>query len=171
LVYNARSIREPIVPQAPGDRGSLQGANESRLPFSTIASLIERAARNNSGARARRKMMLGPCRGGAVRLGALGSVQMVGEGIENCLVAMQATGRPALAALSTSGLRTLSLPADVREIVVLLDGDDASEAASRDAAMRWQHEGRRVRFARPPRGFDFNDVLLGRTVRHSEDVR
>jgi len=30
---------------------------------------------------------------------------MVGEGIETCLAAMQATGNPAWAALSTSGLR------------------------------------------------------------------
>ena len=56
------------------------------------------------------KMMLGPCRGGAVRLGPAGDVLMVGEGLENCLAAMQATGHPAWAALSTSGLRTLDLP-------------------------------------------------------------
>jgi len=31
------------------------------------------------------KMMLGPCRGGAVRLGVPGDVLMVGEGIETCL--------------------------------------------------------------------------------------
>ena len=75
------------------------------------------------------KMMLGPCRGGVVRLGDLrgagaadaadadpsgrppaksstGSVLMVGEGIETCLAAMQATGHPAWAALSTTGLPT-----------------------------------------------------------------
>ena len=53
------------------------------------------------------KMMLGPCRGGAVRLGSSGDEVIVGEGIENCLAAMQATGLAAWAALSTSGLRTL----------------------------------------------------------------
>ena len=37
------------------------------------------------------KMMLGPCRGGAVRLAPAGDVLMVGEGIETCLAAMQAT--------------------------------------------------------------------------------
>jgi hypothetical protein len=41
------------------------------------------------------KMMLGPCRGGAVRFGAPGNVLMVGEGIETCLAAMFATGNPA----------------------------------------------------------------------------
>jgi hypothetical protein len=52
------------------------------------------------------RMMLGPCRGGAVRLRLPGDVLMVGEGIEACLAAMRATGYPAWAALSTSGLHT-----------------------------------------------------------------
>ena len=96
------------------------------------------------------KMMLGPCRGGAVRLGTPGNVLMVGEGIETCLSAMQATGYPAWAALSTSGLRALDLPGDVRDVIVLADGDDPGEAAARDAALRWKREGRRVRIARAP---------------------
>ena len=108
------------------------------------------------------RMMLGPCCGGAVRLAPIGDVLMVGEGIENCLAAMQATGKPAWAALSTSGLRALELPIEAREVVVLADGDDPGEAAARDVALRWNREGRRVRIARPPRGADFNDLLLGR---------
>ena len=108
------------------------------------------------------KMMLGPCRGGAVRLREPGEVLMIGEGIETCLAAMQATGHPAWAALSTSGLRTLDLPVCVRDVIVLADGDDPGEAAARDCALRWMRQGRRVRIARPPRGLDFNDVLLGR---------
>jgi len=108
------------------------------------------------------KMMLGPCRGGAVRLAATGAVLSIGEGIETCIAAMQATGHPAWAALSSSGLQTLDLPKDVRDVIVLADGDDAGEAAARDCAWRWKREGRRVRIARPPRGLDFNDVLMGR---------
>jgi hypothetical protein len=108
------------------------------------------------------RMMLGPCRGGAVRLGMPNDVLMVGEGLETCLTAMQATGHPAWAALSTSGLRALDLPADVRAVIILADGDDAGEAAARDRAWRWRREGRRVRIARPPRGMDFNDMLMGR---------
>jgi putative DNA primase/helicase len=56
------------------------------------------------------KMMLGPCRGGAVRLAEPGDVLMIGEGVETCLAAMQASGHPAWAALSTSGLRSFNLP-------------------------------------------------------------
>jgi putative DNA primase/helicase len=111
------------------------------------------------------KMMLGPCRGGAVRLAEPGDVLMVGEGIETCLAAMQATGHPAWAALSTSGLRTLDFPKDVRDVIVLADGDAAGEAAARDCAWGWKREGRRARIARPPQGMDFNDMLAARTPR------
>ena len=95
------------------------------------------------------KMMLGPCRGGAVRLADADAVLMVGEGIETCLSAMQATGYPAWAALSASGLPTLELPSIVREVIILADGDAPGEAAARCGAHRWVGEGRRVRIARP----------------------
>ena len=112
------------------------------------------------------KMMLGPCRGGAVRLAPAGNVLMVGEGIETCLAAMQATGHPAWAALSTSGLLALDLPDDVRDVIVLADGDEAGKAAARGAALRWKREGRRVRIAHPPEGMDFNDMLLGTALQN-----
>ena len=91
------------------------------------------------------KMMLGPCHGGAVRLGIPSSVLMVGEGIETCLAAMQAKGLPVWAALSAPGLRALVLPSDVGEVIVLADGDDPGEAAAHACAVRWSREGRRVR--------------------------
>jgi hypothetical protein len=108
------------------------------------------------------KMMLGPCRGGVVRLGEAGNVLMIGEGIETCLAAMQATGKSAWAALSTSGLRSLDLPDAIREVFVLADGDAPGEAAAQHCARRWQREGRSVRIARPPSGMDFNDLLKAR---------
>jgi DNA primase len=75
---------------------------------------------------------------------------------------MQETGHPAWAALSTSGLRALDLPKAVCDVIVLADGDDPGEAAARDCALRWKRDGRRVRIARPPKGMDFNDMLVGR---------
>src|SRR5262249_7480997 len=111
------------------------------------------------------KMMFGPCCGGAVRLGPIGELLMVGEGIETSLAAMLATGYPAWAALSTSGFRTLILPRTVRHVIVLADGDDPGEAAAQACAWRWKREGRRVRIARPPRGMDFNDLLVGNVSR------
>lgn len=114
------------------------------------------------------KMMLGPCRGGVVRLGEPGDVLMVGEGIETCLAAMQATGKPAWAALSTSGLRALDLPRAIVKVIVLADGDAPGEAAAQHCARRWQREGRSVRIARPPSGMDFNDLLKARKPAFTE---
>lgn len=114
------------------------------------------------------RMMLGPCRGGAVRLAPVAHRIMVGEGIETCLAAMQATGEPAWAALSAAGLRALDLPSDVRQVTILADGDDPGEAAAQEAARRWMDQGRRVRIARPGKGLDFNDLLLGRPPRDEE---
>jgi hypothetical protein len=107
------------------------------------------------------KLMLGPCRGGVVRLALPDSLLMIGEGIETCLSAMQATGHPAWAALSTSGLRFLGLPTNVRDVIILADGDEPGEAVAWDCAGRWKREGRSVRIARPPTGMDFNDLLVG----------
>jgi hypothetical protein len=116
------------------------------------------------------RMMLGPCRGAAVRLGSPRRLLLVGEGIETCLAAMQASGYPAWAALSTSGLRALNLPADVNDVVVLADGDPAGEAAAGDCASHLNREGRRIRIARAPWGYDFNDVLLGRGHLEAENA-
>ena len=104
------------------------------------------------------KMMLGPCRGGAVRLVPIGDRLMIAEGIETALSAIRATSRAAWAALSTSGLRTLELPADVRDVVVLAHGDEAGEAAAR-------------RIARPPKGMGFNHLMVGHGPRIEEAAR
>jgi hypothetical protein len=109
---------------------------------------------------------LGPLAGGAVRLGPTSETLLVAEGIETALAAMQATAMPGWAALSTSGMVALALPACVQEVVILADHDrsGAGQRAAHTAARRWLQEGRRVRIALPPEpGADFNDVLLGRS--------
>jgi phage/plasmid primase-like uncharacterized protein len=116
------------------------------------------------------KAMLGICRGGAVWLAEVDNELGVSEGIESGLSVRQATGLPVWAALSTSGLTGLVIPARVRRIVILADGDEPGEKAAQMAAARWCLEGRSVRIARPPRGCDFNDLLLDRTPRIEEGV-
>jgi putative DNA primase/helicase len=122
----------------------------------------------------RDRASLGPIGGGAVRLAAAAETLMIGEGIETCLAAMQATALPAWAALSTSGLAALVLPTIIRTVIVLADHDvtGAGERAARTAAARWLAEGRRVRLTMPPEpGTDFNDVLLGRSYAGIDEVR
>ena len=108
----------------------------------------------------RNKMMLGRCAGGAVRLAPAGPELIVGEGIESSFSVAQATGKPAWAALSTSGLKAVVLPTEVRTIIVAADGDDPGEKAAQEAARRFVAEGRAAKIARPTRGQDFNDMLM-----------
>jgi hypothetical protein len=117
--------------------------------------------------RRRDRASLGPIAGGAVRLAPADEMLLIGEGVETCLAAMQATSIPAWAALSTSGMTALALPAIVRNVIILADNDSngAGERAARTAAQRWLADGLRVRIAMPPElGSDFNDVLLGKTA-------
>lgn len=105
------------------------------------------------------KMTLGPCKGGAVPLAPVGPAIAIGEGIESSLSYQQLIGIPTWAALSTSGIKNLQLPAEVREVTIAVDPDVPGIRAAHAAAQRWLTEGRRVQIARPPMGFDFNDLL------------
>jgi phage/plasmid primase-like uncharacterized protein len=120
------------------------------------------------------KAMLGRASGGAVRLAPPAETLLIGEGIETCLAAMQATEQPAWAALSAGGIEALCLPAGVRQVIILADNDanGRGQRAARAAADRWLAEGRRVRLAMPPQlGTDFNDVLLGRAHARITEAR
>lgn len=109
------------------------------------------------------KMMLGRCRGGAVRLAPADHEVLIGEGIETTLSVMQVTGKPGWAALSTSGLTALRLPDHLTEITILADGDPPGRDAANTAAGLWAREGRNVRIAHAPNGQDFNDRLMAAT--------
>src|SRR6185369_7086748 len=87
---------------------------------------------------AKQKVMLGPCHGGAVRLGNGYRELMIGEGIETCLSALQMYKYAAWAALSTSGLKNLELPRDAKDIVILGDLDQAGVKAAEAAQYRWE---------------------------------
>lgn len=106
---------------------------------------------------------LGPISGGAIRLAEAGPELVVGEGIESAASAGRILGLPAWSAISAGNLaRCLMLPAEVRSVVIAVDGDPPGERAAREAAWRWQAEGRRVQLARPNvAGQDCNDVIRG----------
>jgi putative DNA primase/helicase len=108
------------------------------------------------------RMDLGPAAGTAIRLSPVADELMVGEGIETTLSAIAMTGRPGWAAGSAVMMRKVQLPAIVKLVTILADGDEPGENAARDSARRWLREGRRVKIARAPRGKDFNDVLKER---------
>ena len=106
------------------------------------------------------KMMLGPCAGGAVRLAAADDELILAEGLETALSILQATGKPTWATLSTSGLKAVRLPSELKAVTIAADGDEPGEQAAQEAGRRFMTEGRTVKIARPPQGMDFNDMLL-----------
>jgi len=111
----------------------------------------------------------GVLRGGAVRLAPYDPLRelIIGEGIESALSAMRMFGRPAWAALSTSGLTALELPSDIRHVAIAVDRDlnGAGQKAALIAYERWIAEGRKVDLLLPSNpGFDFNDELRARTT-------
>ena len=108
------------------------------------------------------KMSLGPCARGAVRLAPASSELGIAEGIETALSAMQMTGVPTWATLSTSGMCKVVLPAEAQNVVIFGDHDanGAGQAAAEALAARLKREGREVRISYPPTSLkDFNDAL------------
>jgi phage/plasmid primase-like uncharacterized protein len=105
------------------------------------------------------KMMLGPCAGGAVRLAPAAEELILAEGIETALSVLQANRKPTWACLSVSGLKAVILPPEVKTVTIAADGDKPGDKAAEEAASRLYREGREVRIARPPHGYDFNDLL------------
>jgi phage/plasmid primase-like uncharacterized protein len=112
------------------------------------------------------RMVLGKNGTGAVRLAPLGNngVLALCEGIETGLAIMKAFPRLAVwAALSTSGLEQVQLPAQAKRIIILADHDasGAGLRAAETAARRLRAEGRETAIALPPQcGDDFNDMLM-----------
>lgn len=107
------------------------------------------------------KMGLGRAKGCAVRLGPAKQTLLIAEGIETALsIALSRPGDSVWAALSTSGMRSLVLPAHVETVILCADPDPPGISAAEGAARRFGAEGRRVRVAYPPGGFDFNDLLI-----------
>ena len=108
------------------------------------------------------KAMLAPVAGGAVRLSGGHHRLMVGEGIESCLsllCGLLAGPATIWAALSTSGLRSLRLPAQPGRLTVACDGDVAGRSAAMLLAERAHALGWAVATIDPGDGADFNDIL------------
>jgi len=85
--------------------------------------------------------MPGEVEAALLELSSAGLARAIRAGKVTCLAAMQATGYAAWAALSTSGLRALELPDDIRDVIVLADGDPIEVQKPLLAALRAFLEG------------------------------
>lgn len=113
------------------------------------------------------KAMLGTVSGGAVRLSVGGNKLVVCEGIETGLSLLSGLlPGPATvwAALSTSGLKGLSLPSEVSRLTVATDGDVAGRAAGNSLATRAATAGWPVSLLPAPNGVDWNDIVMKGSV-------
>jgi hypothetical protein len=111
------------------------------------------------------KSMLGACRGGAVRLRAGTGPLLVCEGIETGLSLASGLldgGEEVWAALSTSGMAGLRLPAKPAELTIASDGDAPGRKAAQALAHRAHALGWAASLLAAPEGIDWNDVLLER---------
>jgi putative DNA primase/helicase len=89
----------------------------------------------------------------------------IGEGIETSAAASVLLNLPAWSAVSAGGLRTVTLPPTMTNIVIVADHDitGVGQRNALDAYQRWTAEGRSVRIVMPPNpGDDFNDILMRR---------
>jgi hypothetical protein len=108
------------------------------------------------------KAMLGAVAGGAVRLSQGAEALAVAEGIESALSLLcgPLCGAVAVwAALSTSGLAGLRLPATPGALIIAADGDAPGKAAAAKLAERACGLGWSVTLFPAPDGRDWNDVL------------
>lgn len=111
------------------------------------------------------RAMLGATAGGAVALSDGPGRLVVAEGIETALSLLSGLlDGPATvcAALSTSGLRGLRLPARPGRLTIASDGDAPGREAARALAHRAHALGWAVAFLDPGDGLDFNDILTGK---------
>lgn len=100
--------------------------------------------------------------GGAVRLSDEGGPLVLAEGIETALsLASGLLQCPATiwAALSTSGVRGLTLPSEMGRVTIAPDGDPAGRAAAHVLAERAHAAGWTVSTLPAPNGRDWNDIL------------
>ncbi|WP_050526386.1 DUF7146 domain-containing protein [Pseudorhodobacter aquimaris] len=131
------------------------------------AFAVHRTYLDASGAKADlspNKAMLGTCKGGAVRLTDGAGPLVITEGTETALsLASGLLDGPAMiwAALSTSGMQGLSLPALPHKMIIASDSDDngaglraAQALAQRASALGWE-----VSLLPAPQGQDWNDYL------------
>ena len=110
--------------------------------------------------------MLGPCKGGAVRLRQGQQGLAVSEGIETTLSLASGLddGTAVWAALSTSGIAGLVLPDRdefAGKLLIGTDGDPSGRKAGASLADRATVLGWKVEIVSAPDGQDFNDLLRG----------
>lgn len=171
----ARAIRSPLPDTLRFHPAAWHGASATKHPAMVAAIVhagetvaVHRTFLVEPGRKADiapAKMMLGPVQGGAARLSEGAGPLVIAEGIETGLSLLDGLGARSprvWAALSTSGVSGLALPASPGALFIAPDGDDPGRKAADALASRAHAAGWRVRIMAPPDGrSDWNDAAMG----------
>jgi len=116
-------------------------------------------------------MMLGNVRGGGVHIAkAKNNILIVTEGIETALsLKCLYSDKNIVATLSTSGMKNFELPLKQGKLIIGIDNDTAGIKAGGILATRAYANGWHVETIKPPKGRDFNDVLINKN-KHRESI-
>lgn len=110
------------------------------------------------------KAMLGKVKGGAVHIKDYDGPLYVTEGIENALSLASGLLNEQIriwAALSTSGIKSLKLPARKNKLIIATDNDTAGNEAANNLGIKASVIGWNVSLLTPPKGKDWNDIIRG----------
>ena len=181
LRYHPACWHGPTARRHPALVARVEGADRFAVHRTYLARDGRRIDHRDDALRDDAKMMLGATLGGAVRLAGpeepsrrrapgpgscygLGSL-IVAEGIETALSVASGAAGPlgagarVWAALTTSNLAGLRLPARAGRLVIAADGDEGGRRAAHALAERARALGWQPRFLAAPEGLDWNDVL------------
>lgn len=107
------------------------------------------------------KKMLGPVKGGAVRLSEASGPLVVAEGIETALSLVDGLPEASVwAALSAGNMGEVLLPGAAGDLVIAPDGDQVGRAGAVKLADRASALGWAVRIMEPPAEGDWNDLAM-----------
>lgn len=150
--------RAPISPYDPDSHtcpaliASVTRALDDKIVGAHL-TYLKRDGSDKANLRTKRKMV-GPVRGGAVRLAPAGEKLAIAEGIETGLAFAAHTSIPTWAALSAGGMEAVEIPEGVRLVIVAYDHDlnGRGRQAAENLATRL-YGSKKVKLVRPPTGY------------------
>ncbi len=116
---------------------------------------------NKHGKQKKHRLSKGQIRGAALTIpGRTGEEIIIAGGAEKAMACYLATGAPCLGILGEGMMESAPLVARA-PVVIMQDSDESGigQTAAVKAAIALAKAGHKVRIARPPEGFDVNDVL------------
>lgn len=108
------------------------------------------------------KMALGPIKGAGIWFGEIKDKLYIAEGPENALSLLCMGKSPVVSTINATNFPNLSIPENVKIIVLCPDNDKAGIYNTKKALKTYAKKGRKIIVKFPRQGKDWNDILLER---------